>query len=184
MPFLEFVKKYDLANAKLVGEDAIFISASEYWKLANRAAESVIRRSDERATSMAGFLAAIEGYNLCLSNEIAGTGITVSEYPAIDLALLLADVPHADQVNRAFVNAVSRMRRNLNGYVVRSYDINSDMTEWVFGDLRWPKLLMANHLPFPDDPLGERTEDVPLAEFLVYQRDWYHPRYKTMREAQ
>lgn len=184
MPFLEFVKKYDFTDAKQVGEDAIFISAAEYWKLANRVSERFIRRSDEEATSITGFLTDLDGYRLLLSNEIAGTGITVSEYPAIDLALLLADVPHADQVNRAFVNAVSRMRRNLNGYVVRSYDINRDMTEWVFGDLRWPKLLMANHLPFPDDPLGGRTEDVPLAEFLVYQRDWYHPRYKTMREAQ
>lgn len=185
MPFLEFVRKYDISDAKQVGEDTIFISPAEYWKMANRMSERFIRRSDDEAKTINGFLTDLEGYHLCLGSEIAGTGITVSDYPAIDLALLQTDGPHAQQMNQSILDAVSRMRRNLAGYVVRNYSIDSDMMEWVFGALVFARLRQPGTMAhWPDDPMNERVEDIPLAEFLDYLRDWYHPRYKKMREAQ
>ena len=75
MTFEEFTTKHELTDAKLVG-DAIFISAAEYWKLANRAAASVFR-SSEAPGGLNGFLRDIDDFRLYLDQEVAGTGLTV-----------------------------------------------------------------------------------------------------------
>lgn len=182
MIFDEIVKKYEFTDARLVG-DSIFVSAAEYWILANRTAH-LFMRSAEEPGGLKGFLTKLEGFHLFLDNEVAGTGITISAYPAIDLALLHLQTSeqYAAEKRRSVLSDVDFMRRNLNGFVVRDYDVGSDETFWVFGRTRFPRLRTPVGSQWPDDPMSGRTEDIPLGEFLDYLRDWYHPRCKKMRE--
>jgi hypothetical protein len=170
-PFDEIVRKYKLTDARLVGA-AIFVSAAEYWKMLDRNPHHFVR-SHASPAGLNGFLAEqIEGRMWFLNNEVAGTGITVSTEPAIDMALMQVD---SAEPRAWLVSATNRMRRNLQGFVVRDYDVATDTFDWVFGSTRWPRL-MINSVPFPDDPMIGRTEDIPLAEFMHYLRDWYWER--------
>lgn len=96
----------------------------------------------------------------------------------IDAALAgVAGEPNAAEWDRAIRHAVDLMQRNLSGLVAKTYNVGNDDWDWVFGMDRWPRLIQKETgTRYSDDPLGARIEDVPLAEFLVYLRDWYWPR--------
>jgi len=71
------------------------------------------------------------------------------------------------------------MEINLRGFVFRQFNCDTSDFDWVFGSAKWPRLLCADTgLPWQDDPMNGNRGDIPLADFLLYLRDWYHPRRK------
>jgi len=72
--------------------------------------------------------------------------------------------------------AAEAAMRNANGLVVPNYNVHTDRMDWHFGTTQWPRLVdPKTDTYFTDDPFRERRDDIPLAEFMTYLRDWYYP---------
>lgn len=99
-------------------------------------------------------------------------------FPEVEQAIAgLAGQKYANEKEASLRYAVSQMTRNLmSAQVVRRYAIGTGYSQWLFGAIAWPRLLdPSTRKPFRDDPMDDR-ENVPLAEFLHYLDEWYHPR--------
>jgi len=175
--FRSFAAKHELTDARLDG-DKVFISVADYWKWANRAAASFVRPASE----FAGFLHEIDGFQIYVDAELAGTGLTVASPQWLTDALqTLAGQDHEEGRKKAWIEAISIARRNCEGFVVRSYNIITDHFDWQFGNGRWPRLIdPKTSEPFTDDPMRDQRDDVPVAEFMTYLNDWYFPQRKAL----
>jgi hypothetical protein len=103
-----------------------------------------------------------------------------------EMAEAMTGLEHREQWCLAIEGEISVMRANLDGKVMRSYDVMTDSSVWVFGSVKWDILRKpGTDDAWEDDPLsrslsrGGRNE-VPLPEFLTYLRDWYWPRRRLM----
>ena len=76
---------------------------------------------------------------------------------------------------------IDTMKLNLDGFVVRNYEIFDDKWKWTFGSVQWEQLHQpGTHGMWDDDPMKGRRDPVPLTEFLAYLHGWYWPRRKMM----
>ena len=88
---------------------------------------------------------------------------------------------HAEQWSQVIASLTDHMRRNLKGFVTWYYDTENETAGFRFGGAGWPRLTQpGTDIRWNDDPLNDRFDDIPLAEFLTYLRDWYWPRRRMM----
>jgi hypothetical protein len=102
--------------------------------------------------------------------------------PELNQALLAIEMECHDNPREKIAGLraeIDCMQRNLAGNFVRRFDIHTGNSVWRFGALNIPPLFGDDGKPLPDNPLlGETRDDIPVAEFMGYLNNWYHP---TMR---
>jgi hypothetical protein len=81
-------------------------------------------------------------------------------------------------------NLADHVQRNAQGFVTPGYNIETDVSGWVFGSARFDKLVDPKRDGyFLDDPFAQRRDEIALDEFLIYLQAWYWPRKKQMRDT-